>query len=412
MSATLARVGQVLALGAGRCLLGVGATHYILRAAELTLLGWLLAGLSDAASGVAALGVFRVAPTFLFGALAGGLVDRFSPRTMLRLAQVALVVSTGGVLLLLSLGQLSIWHTYLAAFLSGVGYTGDFSARRAWLSSVLPAPMLVTGIAVDITSLTGSMLVGPAVAGLALAWVGPAGAYVGMVLLVLLAMVLVARLPVPADVPARRLAARAISSWQAVRAILADRRMRAVLLITVIANTVGFPFNFLLPVVARDTLQVGPLQYGLLSSAIGVGALISSILLTGLQARFALRTFLAGTLLFMTGITALGLSHSYSLSLLVMLAYGLGFSGFAAMQIATTLRAAPPALRGRAMGGVALAIGLQPVGVVGLGALADTIGASPAVAVFGAVGMGLVITVGLAMRLWREEVEWAEEDEL
>ena len=64
------------------------------------------------------------------------------------------------------------------------------------------------------------------------------------------------------------------------------------------------------------------------------------------------------------------------------------------------------------MGGVALAIGLQPVGVVGLGALADTIGASPAVAVFGAVGMGLVITVGLAMRLWREEVEWAEEDEL
>ncbi len=408
MSATLARVRQVLAIGAGRCLLGVGATHYILRAAELTLLGWLLAGLSDAASGVAALGVFRVAPTFLFGALAGGLVDRFSPRTMLRLAQVALVVSTGGVLLLLSLGQLSIWHTYLAAFLSGVGYTGDFSARRAWLSSVLPAPMLVTGIAVDITSLTGSMLVGPAVAGLALAWVGPAGAYVGMVLLVLLAMVLVARLPVPA----RRLAARAISSWQAVRAILADRRMRAVLLITVIANTVGFPFNFLLPVVARDTLQVGPLQYGLLSSAIGVGALISSILLTGLQTRFALRTFLAGTLLFMTGITALGLSRSYSLSLLVMLAYGLGFSGFAAMQIATTLRAAPPALRGRAMGGVALAIGLQPVGVVGLGALADTIGASPAVAVFGAVGMGLVITVGLAMRLWREEVEWAEEDEL
>jgi MFS family permease len=387
---------HALAEPAVRRLLAAGLMQYTARTMEIAVLGWLVTELTERPSAVALLGMFRSAPMFLLGLIAGTLVDRFSAKLTLRASQAALALSAAVVVALMAFDVVAVWHLYVALFVSGMGNSGDFSARRTLMSTLVPPRQLIAAVALDTTALTTGMLLGPLLAGWGIAQLGFAGAHAVVLGATLLAMILVSGVAQPAAAPRV-----AHSRFGAVRSLLRNRGIRAVFLITIVMNTFGFPFQFLLAVVARSVLGVGPIRYGLLSGAMGSAALITSLLLTWVPAHHATRVFAFGSALVLSSVVVLGLSQVYLLSLASMLAAGVGFAGFAAMQISIALRAAPPSLRGRAMGTVALGIGLQPLGVLAIGLIADAVGAPVALVVFGTLGGVLLAGVVLGMRLWR-----------
>lgn len=172
--------------------------------------------------------------------------------------------------------------------------------------------------------------------------------------------------------------------------------MRGVLLITVVMNLLTFPYQQLIVVVAREILHVGSGRMGLLAGIDGLG----SIAVAGFLA-FRTRSFRRGRvfLLGSVGITvlviALANSHLYLLSLVLQIIVGTGHGAFASMQPALIMGATEPHLRARAMGMLAMAIGMGPLGILLAGGLSALIGPSltlSAMAIASLLLMGLIVS--------------------
>ncbi|MDE0446893.1 MAG: MFS transporter [Spirochaetaceae bacterium] len=384
--------------GPFRRLLLAAALFYIVRTGELAVLGWLIFDLTGSPSRVALVGVVRMTPLLLFGLGIGAVVDRASKRRLVAFAHTLVLAAIASVVVATAAGAATPLHLYLAVFASGIGFAADFSAHRALMAHLVPRTALGTVAALDTTTLTGSYLLGPSLGGLAIATLGFAGAYALLLALVGCSLALVLGVPrdMPGGPPARRLRLP-----QALRAVAANRTVLAVLLITMVMNACAFPYQFMLPVIARDELAVGPVAYGVLGSAAGLGALFSALAAGAVPPRLAGRVFSGGSLLLLSCIFVFALSRSYPLSIAVLFVGGFGFASFAVLQTSVVLQGTDPALRGRALGAVTLGIGSQPFGALALGGLAEAAGAPLAVAGMSGLGLILVLAVVVALRIWR-----------
>ena len=166
--------------------------------------------------------------------------------------------------------------------------------------------------------------------------------------------------------------------------------------VTLVSNFFAFPFHQMVPVIGREVLAADALRFGILVAAWGTGALAGSITLAARAVRRPAWVFFAGMSSLFVCIAGFALSGAYLLSVGLLLAGGIGFSGFASMQILITLRSAPQAARGRSLGVVGLAIGVNPLGNVILGLVAERVGPQAALAGFALLGLS-----GLALVRWR-----------
>lgn len=148
--------------------------------------------------------------------------------------------------------------------------------------------------------------------------------------------------------------------------------------------------------IARDVLGVEVALYGVLDGAAGLGALIGSLVIASRQVRRQGTLFSLGAMLMLAAVFFFALSSVYPLSLLLLFSAGVGRSGYSTMMSTIVLQAAPPALRGRMMGAVALGIGAVLLGIFLVGQLAEVIGAQAALALFTGTGF-----LALNMLRWR-----------
>src|SRR5207249_4717158 len=127
--------------------------------------------------------------------------------------------------------------------------------------------------------------------------------------------------------------------------------VRAVLIITVVMNVLVFPYQQMLPVLARDFFRVGPELLGLLIAADGLGSLCGGLVLASWRGFKRHRELFVGGSLFAAGLViAMAATPWYWLSLPVQAGIGLASFGFGTMQSTIVLLAAPERARGRAMG--------------------------------------------------------------
>ena len=389
----LGRAAALLRDRTYRRLLLAAGLFYIVRTGEVAVLGWLMFELTGSPARVALIGVLRMTPMVLFGLGMGAVVDRTSKRRMVVVAHSLALFSIATLGVVITAGVVVPLHLYLAVFVSGLGFTTDFSARRALMAHLVPRTALATVAALDTAVLTASFLLGPALAGVSIGVVGFTGSYALLLALVGCSLSLV--LSIPRDVPGR-MPARRLPLLPALRTVAANRTVLAVLLITVVMNGCCFPYQFLLPVIAREELAVGPIAYGLLGSASGLGALLSAVAVSAVPPRLAGRVFSGGALLLLCCIVVFALSRSYLLSVAALLVGGFGFSAFAVLQTGVILQRTPPELRGRAMGAVALGIGAHPFGALAMGALAEALSTSLAVAAMSGLGFLLVLALSVS----------------
>ena len=96
------------------------------------------------------------------------------------------------------------------------------------------------------------------------------------------------------------------------------------------------------------------------------------------------------------------LSRFYPLSVLVLFLSGFGIAGFATMQFTLILKGSSENVRGRAIGIVMLAIGVQPFGILLVGATSEILGVTTAVGITSALGVLLLILVVLKFKVFRQ----------
>jgi MFS family permease len=366
---------------------------------DVVVLGWLALTLTDSPLMVGVAAFCRAAPMMALGPFAGVLADRLPRVRVMSAVQVLNIAAALVLALLFGAGLAGFGALVAIQAILGVAWVLDFPSRRTVLFVVAGRDRLTAAVSLETMSMQAAKMVGPLLGGLLLARAGPAACYVAFAALSAGAFVATRRLGRRISLPGSPGVEPVLESLQdGLREARRHPAVLGVLVVTVLMNSLVFPYQQMLPVFARDVLRVGPVPLGLLVAAQGLGALVSSALIgwrggeIGHGRLFAGSAFTGALLLL-----AFAASPWYALSLTLQFAIGLTDSGFGTMQSAIVLLAAPERAHGRVMGILSACIGSQPLGSVWVGFLASNFGAPLATGLNAAVAAILMIPVTLRL---------------
>jgi MFS family permease len=362
-------------------------------------LAWLVLELSGSPLAIGALAFWRFVPFTVLGLVAGVVTDRIESRKLVMATQASAMAISIALAVITLTGTATLPIVYVLAALGGVALAFDAPGRQSLTFQMVGPRELPNAVALNSGLFNGSRVIGPAIAGLVIAAVGTGLCFVlnaVSFLAVLTALTLVREhelRTVEKDPSARvidGLRRAFVHAWN-------DPQLRLVLAVVTVVSTVGFNFHVLVPLLAADTLHVGPEGFGFLSAAFGVGALVGALAAATFRGA-SWRLFAIGTGSF--GVLALMLAPVQNAILAGVLLVGIGvsFTLFTANANAIVQLAAPDYLRGRLISIYLLAfVGVAPVGGLFAGWLAEVGGTSLAFAVAGATSL---VTI-LVAQAWR-----------
>ena len=347
---------------------------------------------------VAMLTMLRMLPVGVLGLVFGTIGERVQRRVLLLWVLILMALTALALAVLAATGRLAVWHLAVASLLNGMAWASDNTVRRFLIGEVVGAARLPAAVSLDIGAGNAARMVGPALGGALLATVGIEGVFaLGAVLYVptiLAAWRIDYRNPfLAAGGPS--LLARIAGGFMAVRR---DRRLVGTMVVTLIFNIWGWPATSMVPVIGAGLGLSAP-GIGLLAGMDGLGALASAAALAvwlrpaGYQA-----TYVGGTALYLLATVAFALSPEALSAASALAVVGMASSCFGVMQTTLVYMMAPPEVRSRVFGVLAVCIGTAPIGFLHLGLLADWLGAPYATALIGVEGL---VAIALTRRWWR-----------
>lgn len=367
---------------------------YSARWMDLFVLQWQVLIMTDSALQVSLVGFYRMAPMFIFGLFTGVLADRFDRRTLLLAAQLWNAAVSATIALLILSERLALWHLAVLVTALGFSWAVDLPSRRSYIYEMVGPRRVVNAMALDHVGMDGAKILGPILGGLLWPIVGAGGCLVLLSIGYLVNFCLYLRLP--STSPPRSVAAPRVlqNLLEGVRYVLRQPVILGVLGITALMNLLAFPYQHMVPVVAKHVLGLGPRLAGFLLASDGFGALTGSLAVASLgDVRRKGRLFVIGSVVLMGSVLLFSFARWYPLACVLLFMAGAGTACFATMQSTLVLTSASDAMRGRAMGTLMLAIGFGPLGALHIGALASILGASLAVTVSAGTGMLLLAIV-------------------
>jgi MFS family permease len=357
-------------------------------------IGWQVYSVRESPLDLGLVGLAEFLPLLLLALPAGQLADRISRRRII-VVMIALDVVVLSVLLWITAeGVTRVWPFFALAFVTGVGSALGAPAGRALTPSLVPQEILVSALAQRSIAFQMSAVVGPAVGGVLFAFHPELVYAVGIALsLVALGCVLAMR---KGRAPASDGAVGVDDVLAGVRLIRRTRILLGAISLDLFAVLLGGAVA-LLPVFAKDVLDVGPTGLGLLRTAPALGAFTAALLL----ARFPIRRHAGPTLFLVVAafgvcMIVFGLSREMWLSMLA-LALGGAFDIVSVVLRSTILPlVTPDALRGRVTAVEMVFISASnELGAFESGVAAALIGAVPAVV------LGGVATIVIAGIWWK-----------
>jgi MFS family permease len=173
-----------------------------------------------------------------------------------------------------------------------------------------------------------------------------------------------------------------------------SRLVISLLAMAFVPLTFGLPYMFLMPVFADEVLGQGELGYGLLMAMAGVGALVASLAIASLgDFRQKGKLLLASALVFGITLALFGISHSFPLSLAILVGVGAGGTGYMALNNTLLMSNVPLRILGRVMSIWMITFALMPMGTLPIGAVAQALG--PTIAVAGGAVIIVLFTLGM-----------------
>ncbi len=283
---------------------------------QIWTLFWHVRELTDQPVALGGIGAARILPIIVFSLIAGVLADLYDRRAILFVTQTAAALLALTLGLLTDFGYISLWHIYALTALQAVTVAFDVPARQALVPNLVPLEDLPN--AFSLTSIafeTGSIL-GPALSGLMIASGGLESVYyfnAASYLAVIVALILLGNVPQKKDVShEKRVSSSAIR--EGIRFILGKPIIFSTMLLDFIA-TFFASANTLMPIVARDILKVGVVEYGWLSAAASIGAVTAALVVSQVrQLRRQGALFLGAVVVFGAATALFGLSRQFVLA--------------------------------------------------------------------------------------------------
>jgi MFS family permease len=369
---------------------------------------WLVYKLTNSAALLGLFGFANQIAILVLASVGGYVGDRYNRHVGVIWTQTASMILAFLLAGLTLTHLIQVWHLIAIAFLVGIVNAFDVPIRQAFLVQMVGKEDLPNAIALNSSMFNGARVVGPAIAGFAIAWIHEGwcfflnGVSFVAVILALLAM----RIPKaeerkPESSPLRNF-------LQGFRFAMKDFPIRSTLLLLSVLSLFGLQYSVFLPVFARDILHHDAKGFGLLMSAAGIGAVLGAL-------QFAARTSykgLARSIAIMSVICAVCLiafsqSTVFWLSAALLLVIGFAATSQMAATNTTVQNRVPDQLRSRVMAVYAtMFMGVQPIGSLLAGGVAKRVGAARTLEIFGilVLAASLVFAVKVVTRVPRAPV--------
>jgi len=372
----------------------------------LVSIGWHLYELTGSALDLGLIGLFQFLPTMAMLLVVGHVVDHYDRIKVLRIVQGISVLSVGALALASHQGIINRELIFAFVFLYSITRAFEGPAQQAILPSLVSPLQLPRAIAAASSMQELGSIIGPAIGGL-LCMIAPEAAYATVSGLYLLSVLLLA-IPKPSHAPTRAATGQHSTANDA-RTILRNLfagfayvKKNPVLLgamtLDMAATLVGGVWA-LLPIVAKDILQVDAWGLGVLRSASALGALLMAASLTRwpLQSQVGKKLFVS-VVVYGLSVIVFGLSESFWLSFIALVVLGASDNVSVVVRGSLAQLETPNEMRGR-VGAVSFTfinISSQ-IGQLETGVAAALLGTVPAIIVG---GVGAIAVAGLWMKMF------------
>lgn len=373
---------------------------------QTTAQGWLVLELTDSEFQLGLVTAVTSLPTLFFGLYAGVVADRWDKRRIILAAQCASLAAALAIAVLTGTGRITYPALLMLVFVLGTASAFEVPTRQSFFAELVGKHDLQNAIALNSSAFNATRIVGPAIAGLLIGAAGIAACFYANAVsyVAVIAGLLMMRLPPVRRAPASESIREGLREGLAY--IRGDRVVRTLVWMIAAMSITVFPYAMLLPVFARDVLDVGAWGLGWLLSATGAGALTAGVFLAAKGTRIPRGRLIMGAgVAYSVFLMGFALSRSFWLSMVL-----LALAGFMIILNNATLNgllqsSVPNRLRGRVMSVyVFMFIGMTPLGSLQAGAVARWLGAPFALAA------GCVVLLGVLAWVWVKVPEiWVAE---
>ncbi|MET7371326.1 MFS transporter [Micromonospora arida] len=357
---------------------------------------WLVLELSN--NSATALGVVtacQFTPVLLLTLLSGRLADRYDKRVLLFAANAFWSLLALGMAVLVLTDLVQLWHVFAFAALLGTANAVETPVRQAFVSELVGTPLLPNALSLNAAVFNSARIVGPAVAGLAIAAfdVGPVFLFTALSSVAPLVNVVRMRTTelhrdalLPRD---ERASAKVVDGLRYVW------RRPDLLLPMAIMSVIGmslFNFQLTLAALAKTVFHTGAASFGLFSTALAVGALGGALSGTGRRSRPSVWLVLGAAIACASFGTLVGLSTAYWLVVALLVPTGFCMVFFAQAANQRIQMGVDAAFRGRVMAlWVLVFLGTNPVGAPLIGWVAEHYGAGASIWMGGLISLAAAV---------------------
>src|SRR5579863_1918119 len=254
----------------GACMSSIGTWM------QIVAQGWLIYRLSHSAFLLALDQFLAGIPIFLFSLIGGVVADRVERRKVLLGSQYVQMATAGILTVLVGAGVVHVWHILCLSFISGLAQAFGGPAYQALIPTLVEKDDMPNAIALNSIQFNVAVMVGPALAGQALAKLGEKWCF-GLNALSFLAPIISLSIIRTRFLPVKTTESMFYSLKQGIRFARQQNSMEALIVLAFCMTALSMPMRTYIPVFVKDIFHRGPETYGNLLSLMGLGSIFGSL---------------------------------------------------------------------------------------------------------------------------------------
>jgi len=373
---------------------------------QMVAQGWLVLEMTGSAFWVGVAAAASSLPTLFLSLIGGVIVDRYNRKTILLWTQSASMVLALVLGIITLTGSVTLAVILVLAFLLGCVAAVATPAIQAFLSEMVERAELHSAVALNAAIFNASRVIGPAIAGLMIAWIGTGGAFIanGLSYLAVIAALLAITIATPRKIPAvhqpplQSIRDGIVYTWE-------HPVIRTIVMFVSVVSIFGWSFMSMLPVVAKQTYGLGSDGMGYLFSAFGLGSLSGTVVVSMSSGKIRSSAMvIGGILVFSLALTAFTFASDERVAMAFLFIAGIGMLSAFATMTATVQRLVEDSYRGRVMSIYLMVLmGFMPLGNLQVGFLSEQFGTAIAIR----IGSIVVLLATIFLFSYRKEIQSA-----
>jgi len=348
---------------------------------QMTAQGFFIYELTHSSAFLGIIGFASGVPTWIFMIPAGVLADRYNRRDIIAATQTLMMFLAFVLAFITFTHIVQPWHIITLAFLLGIANAVEAPARQAFVNELVAREDMVNAIALNSTMFHSGAAIGPAIAGVTYALLGPAWCFTinGISFLPVIYNLFRMRLDKIERVPSRKSAAKELA--EGFKYLKGHKLILLIMATIAMSSMFGIGMMTVIPAWAVKILHGDASTNGILQASRGFGAVVCSLVIASQSKKIKKGFFLY------TGLVTLGLfmlafsfNSTYIISCLLLFGVGVGLIGINNLSNSLTQSIITEEYRGRIMGIYSFSFfALFPVGALWTGLIAEHFGEPAAV---------------------------------